>query len=29
MDYHAHKKSEDGFLQMPTDGSAFREIEEK
>ena len=29
MDYHAHNRSEDGVLQMPVDGSAFREIEEK
>jgi hypothetical protein len=29
MNYHAHKRSEDGFLRMPVDGSAFREIEEK
>jgi hypothetical protein len=29
MDYHAHKKSEDGVLQIPADGYAFREIEEK
>jgi hypothetical protein len=29
MDYHACNKSEDGVLRMPTDGSAFREIEEK
>jgi hypothetical protein len=29
MDYHAHKRSGDGVLRMPTDGSAFREIDEK
>jgi hypothetical protein len=29
MDYHAHKKSGDGVLRMPSDGYAFREIEEK
>ena len=29
MDYHAHNRSGDGVLQMPTDGSAFREIEGK
>jgi hypothetical protein len=29
MDYHALNRSEDGVLRMPTDGSAFREIEEK
>jgi hypothetical protein len=29
MDYHARNKSGDGVLQMPIDGSAFREIEEK
>jgi hypothetical protein len=28
MDYHAHNISGDGVLQMPADGSAFREIEE-
>ena len=29
MDYHARKKSGNGVLRMPTDGYAFREIEEK
>jgi hypothetical protein len=29
MDYHARNRSEDGVLRMPTDGFAFREIEEK
>ena len=29
MDYHAKKKSEDGVLRMPTDGSALNNIEEK
>jgi hypothetical protein len=29
MDYHACIRSEDGVLRMPTDGFAFREIEEK
>ena len=29
MDYHAHNRSGDGVLWMPTDGSAFKEIEEK
>jgi hypothetical protein len=29
MDYHACNISEYGVLQMPIDGSAFREIEEK
>jgi hypothetical protein len=29
MDYHARKKNGDGVLQIPADGSAFREIEEK
>ena len=29
MDYHAHNKSDDGVLRMPTYGFAFREIEEK
>jgi hypothetical protein len=29
MDYHACNRSGDGVLQMPSDGSAFREIEEK
>jgi hypothetical protein len=29
MDYHARNRSGYGFLRMPTDGSAFMEIEEK
>jgi hypothetical protein len=29
MDYHAHNRSGDGVLQIPVDGYAFREIEEK
>ena len=29
MDYNAQNKSGDGVLRMPTDGSAFRENEEK
>ena len=29
MDYHARNRSGDGVLQMPVNGSAFREIEEK
>jgi hypothetical protein len=29
MDYHACNRSGDGVLQMPSDGSAFREIKEK
>jgi hypothetical protein len=29
MDYHAHNRSGDGFLLIPIDGYAFREIEEK
>jgi hypothetical protein len=29
MDYHARNKSGYGVLRMPTDGYAFREIEEK
>jgi hypothetical protein len=29
MDYHARNRSEYGVLLMSTDGSAFREIEEK
>ena len=29
MDYHTKNKSEDGVLRMPTDGSAFNNIEEK
>jgi hypothetical protein len=29
MNYHAHNRSGYGFLRMPFDGSAFREIEEK
>ena len=29
MDFHAKNRSQDDVLQMPTDGSAFRCIEEK
>jgi hypothetical protein len=29
MDYHACNRSKDGVLRMPTDGYAFKEIEEK
>ena len=29
MDYHSKNKSGDGVLRMPTDGSTFREIEDK
>ena len=29
MVYHATKRSQDGVLRMPADGSAVREIEEK
>ena len=29
MDYHAHNKSGDGFIQMHVDGYAFREIQKK
>jgi hypothetical protein len=29
MDYHARNRSGDGVLQIPSDGYAFREIEEK
>ena len=29
MGYHAKNKSEDGVLQMPADGSALKNIEEK
>ena len=29
MDYHGHNRSGYGVLRMPTDGFAFREIEEK
>jgi Transposase family tnp2 len=29
MDYHACNRSKDGVLRMLSDGSAFREIEEK
>ena len=28
MDYHAHNRSQDDTMWMPTDGSAFKEIEE-
>jgi hypothetical protein len=29
MDYHARNRNGDGVLQIPADGYAFREIEEK
>ena len=29
MDYHAHNRSGDDILRMPTDGSAFTDMEEK
>ena len=29
MDYHAQNRGGDGVLQMPTNGYAFKEIEEK
>ena len=29
MDYHAHNRSQDDILQMPADGSTFRDMEEK
>ena len=29
MDYHTQNRSGDDILRMPTDGSAFRDIEEK
>ena len=29
MDYHAKKKNQDDFIRMPTDGSTFRDMEEK
>jgi hypothetical protein len=29
MDFHAKNKSEDNVLQMPSDGSALKNIEEK
>ena len=29
MDYHAQHRSEDGVLQIPVDGSAFRNIKER
>ena len=29
MDYHAHNRRTDGVIQMPTNGSTFRNIEEK
>jgi len=29
MDYHAHNRSGNGFLQMPTDGYGLTKIEEK
>lgn len=28
MDYHTKRRSEDGVIQMPKDGSTFRDIEE-
>ena len=29
MDYHAHNRSQDDIMKMLTDGSTFKEIEEK
>ena len=29
MDYHARNRSQDDVIQMPADGSAFRDMEEK
>ena len=29
MDYHARNRSQDDVIQTPTDGTAFRDIEEK
>ena len=29
MDYHARNRSQDDIMQMPADGLAFKEIEEK
>ena len=29
MDYHARNRSQDDVIRMPTDGSAFRYMEEK
>ena len=29
MDYHARNRSQDDVIRMPTDGTAFRDIEEK
>ena len=28
MDYHAHNRSQDDIMWIPTDGSRFKEIEE-
>ena len=29
MDYHARNRSQDDVIRMPTDGTTFRDIEEK
>ena len=29
MDYHAHNRSQDDILRIPTYGSSFRDMEEK
>ena len=29
MDYHEHNISQDGIIRMSTDGSTFRDVEEK
>ena len=29
MDYHARNRIQDDVIRMPTDGSAFRDMEEK
>ena len=29
MDYHVRNRSQDDVIRMPTDGSAFRDMEEK
>ena len=29
MDYHARNRSQDNVIRMPTDGSTFRDMEEK
>src|SRR5271170_4027606 len=29
MDYHARQRSEDGVMRMPTDGSTFKDINER